>query len=369
MATRKGASLASADRTARPRLLLVSMYPLDEGLWGPTVRITNLRRELGERVDLDVVSGYRGTRRGALARYAFSGRLRGLDGIYVESSTFLPSESDIAFLGLARALGIPVLTYIRDAYQLFPDLYPATTLRRRAGTLAFRPAIWALTKASSRLAYPSRGLARAVSGTDIDAVILPPGSPSPALVERNPDARRLLYVGNGRDAVQGAPLLLAAVQLARDRGASVDLTVVSRPGEAPPPPYPSWLRVMAAEGDEITALLSDVIATVIPRPRTAYNDLALPVKLFDYLAFGRPLLVTECTEQAAIVSAHDAGVVVGDGVTELAEGVMRIAASEPAQIDWWAGNATRAALENGWGRRSDAILEALDIHPSAEPTA
>ena len=361
--------MPSADHTARPRLLLVSMYPLDQGLWGPTVRITNLRRELGERVGLDVVSGYRGARRAALVRYAFSGRLRGLAGIYVESSSFLPSEADILFLGLARALGIPVLTYVRDAYQLFPDLYPATTLRRRAGTLAFRPAIRALAAVSSRLAYPSRGLAHAVSGSDADAVIVPPGSPSPVVVERHPDARRLLFVGNGRDAVQGAPLLLAAVQLARDRGASVELTTVSRPGEGPPPPHPPWLRVMSAEGDEIVALLPDVIATVIPRPRSAYNDLAVPVKLFDYLAFGRPLLVTDCTEQAAIVSAHHAGVVVGDSVTELADGVMRIAASDPARIDSWSENATRAARANGWGRRADDILEAFDIHPPADAAA
>lgn len=345
------------------------MYPLDQGLWGPTVRITNLRRELAERVELDVVSGYRGSRRGALVRYAFSGRLRGLAGIYVESSTFLPSESDIAFLGLARALRLPVLTYIRDAYQLFPDLYPAETMRRRAATLAFGPAISALATVSSRLAYPSRGLARAVRGSDSGAIIIPPGSPPPVRVERNPGARRLLYVGNGRDAVQGVPRLLAAVQLARDRGASVDLTVVSRPGEAPPAPHPPWLRVMAAEGDEIAALLPDVIATVIPRPRSAYNDLALPVKLFDYLAFGRPLLVTDCTEQAAIVSAFDAGVVVGDAVTELADGVTRIATSEPTAIDLWSENATRAAQESGWGRRADDILEALDINPPVETAA
>ena len=86
------------------------MYPLDQGSWGPTVRISHLRDELSRLVDLDVVAGYRGARRAALVGYAFGGRLRGLDGIYVETSTFLPSEADIAFLGLARALGIPVLS-------------------------------------------------------------------------------------------------------------------------------------------------------------------------------------------------------------------------------------------------------------------
>lgn len=57
------------------------MYPLDQGSWGPTVRISHLRDELARLVDLDLIAGYRGARRVALARYALGGRVRGLDGI------------------------------------------------------------------------------------------------------------------------------------------------------------------------------------------------------------------------------------------------------------------------------------------------
>ena len=45
------------------RLLLVSMYPLDAGIWGPTARITRVRDELARLVDLDVIDGYRAGRR------------------------------------------------------------------------------------------------------------------------------------------------------------------------------------------------------------------------------------------------------------------------------------------------------------------
>ena len=106
---------------SRTRLLLVSMYPLDAGAWGPTTRITHLRDELARLVDLDVVDGDRARRRGRLWRYALSGRLRGLDGIYVENSSTLPSESDLAFLGARAAARTPG-----------PDLRPrrAVPLRR-----------------------------------------------------------------------------------------------------------------------------------------------------------------------------------------------------------------------------------------------
>lgn len=337
------------------------MYPLDQGMWGPTVRISNLRRELERRVRLDLVAGYRTPRRLALARYAMSGRLRGLDAVYVESSTFLPAETDVAFLGLARALRIPVLTYIRDAYQLFPEYYSVTSWRRRIAARAFLPITRALAAVSSRLAFPSRGLAGVVLGSDDGAVIIPPGSPPLLSVPRRPGARSLLFVGNGTVEAQGAGRLIRAVALARDRGGDVDLIIVSRPGEEPSGNHPAWLRVLNAEGKALAALLPGVIATVIPRPRGRYNDLAVPVKLFDYLAFGRPLLVTDCTEQASVVDDAAAGIIVSDDESAMADGVLRMIGADQAQLDRWSENAGRTARANSWGERADTILETLGL--------
>ncbi len=334
------------------------MYPLDRGRWGPTVRISHLRDELSRLAELDVVDGYRGARRLALTRYATSGRLRGLDGVYVESSSFLPSELDIAFLGLARSLGIPVLTYIRDAYQLFDDYARPASLRARIGRWAFRPALRALGSVSTLLAFPTQGLARAVIG-DLPFALLPPGSPAPVEVPRRPDADQLLFVGDARLPAQGADRLLAAVRLARERGAVVGLTVVARPGQEPPEPHPEWMRLVRAEGDEIIALLPATLATVIPRPRGAYNDLALPIKLSDYLAYGRPLLVTDCTEQAAVVREADAGIVTGDRVEDLAHGMVRIESAAPEELDRWSANARGAARTASWADRAATIVTLL----------
>lgn len=344
-----------------PRVLLVSMYPLDQGRWGPTVRIANLRDELARRCRLDVVAGYRGPRRVALARYATSGRLRALDGIYVESSSFLPAEADIAFLGLARALGIPVLTYVRDAYQLFPEYADTSSLRRRVGSWAFRPALRALRAVSNRIATPSLGLASAVLGEDraASAILLPPGSPAPFGVARRPSARSLLVVGDARLAAHGVDRLIVAVERARADGVDVDVISIARPGQHPPPPHPPWLRLETGEADEIRALLPGVLATVIPRPRTAYNDLAVPIKLYDYLAYERPLLVTDCTEQARVVRDADAGLVVGGDVDALAAGVRRVATAPAADLDRWSANASAAARSGSWAERADRILAAL----------
>jgi hypothetical protein len=203
------------------------------------------------------------------------------------------------------------------------------------------------------------GLARAVVRDASTAILLPPGSPAPVEVGRNAAARDLLFVGAGRLPAQGGDRLIAAVGLAREHGADVELIVVSRPGEEPLPPHPDWMRVVRAEGAAITAMLPDVLATVIPRPRSPYNDLALPIKLFDYLAYGRPLIVTDCVEQARVVNDASAGIVTPDDVPAMADAIGRLASAPADELDRWSSNAQAAARRASWSARAASIVRAL----------
>ncbi|MGH2799163.1 MAG: hypothetical protein ACRDM0_16165, partial [Thermoleophilaceae bacterium] len=190
---------------ARPRVLLLAMYPLDRGTWGATTRITQLRDELAGMTRLDVISGSRAQRALRIGRYLVTGRLRGLDGVYVESSTTLPGPADLALMGIARAARIPVLTYVRDAQQLFAEYYVADSAKRRLARRAFLPMVRALMAASTRVAFPSRGLAAAVLGArrSRNALLLPPGARLGASVPLDPEARGLLFVGSLRYAAHG----------------------------------------------------------------------------------------------------------------------------------------------------------------------
>jgi glycosyltransferase involved in cell wall biosynthesis len=60
-------------------------------------------------------------------------------------------------------------------------------------------------------------------------------------------------------------------------------------------------------------------------------DVALPVKLFDSLAAGRPLVVTPRTETAAIVAARGVGVVAADDTTEALAAAIAELVGDPAR--------------------------------------
>ena len=341
------------------------MYRLGGNPSGPTVRINHLRDSLAQRVHLDMVSGARLERSAALARYAVRGRLRGLAGIYVESSSSLPGPVDLLFLGLARLRQIKVLTYIRDAYQLFPEYYAADSVKRRVSRATFLPAFRSLAMVSSIVAFPSRGLARAVLG-DARArstALLPPGAHVSQAPPVSPSARDVLYVGSLAHAVHGGAILIEAVRLARQGGYEVELICVTPAGDEPAGPHPAWLRFIRASGAQIEKLLPGVLATVVPRRRTPYNELAVPIKVLEYLGYGRPLIVTDLEETAAIVRAADCGVVVPDTAAGLAAGIAEVVSASADQVRAWGEAALRAAAANSWDVRADRILDLLGIAP------
>ena len=342
------------------------MYPLDRGLWGATTRITQLRDALARRVELDVISGTRSRRASVMARYVAAGRLRGLAGIYVENATTLPGPGDLAFLAIARARRVPILTYVRDAQQLFAEYYAATSLKRRASRALFLPATRALMRLSTAVAFPSRGLAAVVLGDERRAAtarLLPPGARLAEAPPLNPRARALLFVGGVRYPAHGGSLLIEAMELARSRTPGLELICVSRPGEEPPGPLPAWLRLVRAEGKQIDALLPEVLASVTPRRKTPYNDLAVPIKVFEYLGYARPLIVTDTTETATIVRAAACGIVVPDTPDGLAGGITAVAQASPEQLAGWSEAARRAAEANSWDSRAAEILTILGVAP------
>ena len=264
----------------------------------------------------------------------------------------------------ARMRGVRVLTYIRDAYQLFPEYYPTPSLKQRVSRLAFLPTMRALRRVSTTVAFPSRGLARAVLGEGLAAeraMLLPPGARLPDVGPLDPAARAVLYVGTLGYAVSGSAILLDGMQLARERGHDLELICVTPSQDRPSEPHPAWLRTAVGSGDQITDLLSQVLMTVSPRRQTPYNDLAVPIKVMEYLGYGRPLVVTDTTETAAIVRAAECGVVVPDTAEGIADGIAAIAGATTAQIERWGASARLAAAANSWDARAAYILQTLEV--------
>lgn len=123
-----------------------------------------------------------------------------------------------------------------------------------------------------------------------------------------------------------------------------------------------WIEIGTAPYAELGTILARATLLTIPQPASDYADVALPVKLFDSLAAGRPLVVTPRRETAAIVERGGAGLVTADDQpASFAEACVRLL--ENADLARTLGAAGRALAEREFDwpvvgdRIADEILE------------
>jgi glycosyltransferase involved in cell wall biosynthesis len=346
--------LPATRRGDRPRLLYLAMYDPSGQDSAPKVRIRLLGEALARRAAVETLTGTRLGRIRPILRWLPARGIGRVDAVYVESSTSTATPIDLAFLAWARLRGRPVGVYFRDAYQLYRHLYPRTRRRQLPADLVWRVTTPLLARVASVRYAPSRGLADALGLRD--AVILPPGT--------EPDAPRLpvgagplvAYVG-GVAAADGFDRLLAAMELVRSDVPDARLRVV---GRSPAAGLPAWTEVRPGSRAELPERLADARVCVVPRPINPYTDLAMPVKVMDYLSLGRPVVATAATETSSFLAGTGAALLVADDPSALAAAIVRVLA-EPGLAERMAAAAASLATRADvtWDGRAGSLLSTL----------
>ncbi len=181
----------------------------------------------------------------------------------------------------------------------------------------------------------------APNGTDTEHV-----RPQPA-----PDRPAIGFI-SGAASGRGIEDLVAATRIVRERVADTRLLlwlVTTGPaGEtyladlraslAAEP----WVEIGTATYESLSAELGRASVLTIPHPPGAYLDAALPIKLADAMAAGRPVAITPRTESARVVRAADAGIVAGDGPAALAQALVTLL-EDPELAARLGANGRRAA--------------------------
>ncbi len=249
----------------------------------------------------------------------------------------------------ARALGV----------ALEPDWLAELRRRHRRNVEAFR---W--------LVVPTRSFAELI-GLDLDRVIIGGNGTDAARITPGPwPEQPAVGVVSGAAPGRGLELLVEAVRLARGRlpdlGLRMWLVATGPPGVeyiedlrrslvAEP-----WVDIATAPYERLGETLADAWALCIPHPANDYMDVALPVKLFDSLAAGRPLVVTPRRETAALVRTRGVGAVAaGDTAADLATAIADLCADGPRARTLGARARQAAEHEFDWRIVGDSIASEL----------
>ncbi len=340
----------------RRHILVLGHYSLDVLDRAPKVRTYHMIEALAQQAWVTVITGTRRQRRQIL-QHALP-ILERVDAIYVESGSSTATPHDLWFLYQAYRRRIPIGIFVRDAYQMFPDLYPPNGARGRILAMLYRLSLAAYAKWARVIFVPTLGLGAVVPGKDHQA-LLPPGGyrtmPTDIPGVKTPI---IIYVGAGGPH-DGVGRLLAAFETVHQEILDAELWLVMRQEETRGLRLGSGVKVWQASGLELQRLLQQAAIAVIPRIDTAYNRLAFPVKLMDYLSEGLPVVVTKGSEASRFVESAGAGIGALDSTPGLTQALLWMLGQDQERAQM-AIRAREVIRKNLWEHRASAVLKALE---------
>lgn len=268
---------------------------------------------------------------------------------------------DLKLLKRLHGMGVPIALFYRDAHWRYAGWWGAKGVKRRILVHMHKRDLRVFRRCCDTVYFPSESMRRLFEGERFKrSGLLPPGCSSPAPVRRFLYGRAV-YVG-GVSAYYGTHMLLEAFELLNSGKEKLPLLIVCRGNEwqALESPYKSrpWLTVSHTFGEGLKSVYERADVGIIPIRRDKYMDFALPVKLFEYLSYGLPVIATRCAETEAFISRYGCGALCGDSARELALSVRRFYES----ADWREGmlaGVQRAALDNLWIGRAKKVVEDL----------
>jgi glycosyltransferase involved in cell wall biosynthesis len=343
-------------------IVVLGMFDVTRRDRAMAVRIYSMYTALQEFAPTTLISGSRSARRKAIVQFLLKGGLRRTRAVYVEASTSAAGETDLFLLGLVRAAKIPLIVFIPDGYQLFPALFPRLGLKVALLDWGWRRSIAAYLRFADVLVFPSWGLAAcfpARQPTDT----LPPAGPralEPSSLSASPPT--IVYVGTA-DYRYGADLLLDAMQQVVVHYPDAVCRLITQDTsylDGYSLHSAHWLTVEKRTFEELGVVMRAATLAVIPLRINEYNDLAMPVKLFDCMAFGLPLVVTACRDMAAFVQDLEAGLVVGDRADELAQGIMRLLADRDLAMRLGQNSYRAIQSAHSWPHRAAQLLQMIE---------
>ncbi len=315
----------------------------------------------------------------------------GIDFLYSESATIptmlteprhLPPHPllDPALFAFARTHGIPTGLFYRDIYWAF-DAYSQQLGQPLAAVmrLLYRYDLAWYQRYVDRLYLPSLAMGEHIPGIDRSRMApLPPGAMAPQVdvvggetfsSSQSPGGEtqvsasiRLLYVGGIGPAYDLRECVKAVAGVKE-----AHLTICTRSGEWEAqralyaPLMADNIEVVHSSGDELAALYAQADCAVLFLSPDEYRRFASPVKLYEYLGYGKPVIVTAGTHAADLVDATGCGWVLPYEAGALRSLLLRLASAGKNGAELSAAK-TRARSEgqrHTWAARAQQVAHEL----------
>lgn len=301
-----------------------------------------------------------------------------IDFCYIEPpSGPLLCPADVYLIQRISSQGVPVALFYRDAYWLMSDLFGAgSRVKDWIIRLLSKRDLRLFRNSCQVMYYPSDGLRRLVDGEArrlkrckmCREMLLPPGCVIPhseklgnPALESVPTA---IYVGAANNRY-GAPTILASMRAINEQRIRCNLIFVCPRDQwdGLDEEYSSccdedWFSLVhTSDSSELCSLYDKSDFALMAYERSPYNDIAAPIKLFEYISYLKPILSTDCTFSAEFILKNNIGIVVSDSIEQYTAGLEEMC--KRFREDGFRSALLRTRESNTWQRRARKVCSDL----------
>jgi glycosyltransferase involved in cell wall biosynthesis len=275
---------------------------------------------------------------------------------------------DVKFFRYLKRNEIPLGIFYRDVYWKFDHLYTVNNpILKKTLIQLFKLELKIFTKYSKKIFLPSIAMNKYVGIADEKVISSPPGGivrTSENHINKNNGSVTAVYVG-GVAPRYGVYEVLEALEKLNSDGIKIYLKLVCREKEFQLynerfQPYlgKEWLKIFHASGEKLIPIYSHADFGIVTLKNDIYNDFAVPVKLFEYLSYGLPVLASRTTAIKEIVEVDKFGLTVNDTVEDIKEG-LKAFLNQQVREEYQRNAILALKTKHLWIHRVEEIFQAL----------
>ena len=252
------------------------------------------------------------------------------DFCYIEPSSYpMQPIIDYKIISYIKKRNIPIGIFYRDAYWKFYNKFLIKGFKNLELKIRYQIDLQFFKWVSSIMFFPSDEMANYFTFKQ-PKFSLPPAADIKNITLKGEEIGTIptaIYVG-GISKRYGTDMLLNTFNRINKERIRIKLILVCRNREYTENAKffsgierEGWLEIKHVQGELLESEYTDADFGIIPIEKDEYNDFAVPVKLFEYLSYGLPILSTNCTVLEKYISTYNLGIVEEDNEISFAKGI------------------------------------------------
>lgn len=291
-------------------------------------------------------------------------KLNTIDFCYIESPTYpIMRHCDRSLIKSIHDKGIPIGYFYRDFYRKFPLQTDKRSLSRRIKDKALDYLQWRTDQVLHNcdiIYLPSEECKTLFNFKNMK--VLPPAGDNFIPIYEKEINYTCIYVGGILGHYDGKLLLDAFGELYK-RDNRYKLILVCRQKEwekfTHPFKHECWLEVHHTSGEGLIELYNKAMVALVVHNNNTYNQYAIPVKTFEYMSYGLPIVSVNIQALAKFIKTEDIGVVVDSTPSAVANGVEVVTQNKDSYYTYVSNVKYALINRNLWEHRVKTVSREL----------